>query len=349
MEKQTEQKREFTQEKAKNESGTQLGANVTNVRQSGVGLMLSPQDAAEYRAYKRQRKLSEISSAISRSSAIITGKEDVASVCERALRLRQNSIKLRPSRLLQTAGCLSPLVKIDCIVGGDGETLTKVKAYEAKQAAKRFAKEITLIITPSWVADCRYSEIKREIKKMRRVTKKLCLKVFIDENTSPTTRSRLARICSEAEVDYVSVPYFLGCERLRFDLSGKCRLEVVGVETLADYKKMVGAGVQRIVSSHIWEIYMEWLKEAEKQAMSLGTELPAIVVAQNAETTVKKPASAVTTALVAVEKAKSQVENKTAEEQRKTDTTEKKAGSLPNSSIGVPCKENADGKELKFL
>ena len=34
--------------------------------------------------------------------------------------------------------------------------------------------------------------------------------------------------------------------------------------TLADFKKMIGAGVGRIVTSYGFDMYREWMKEAEE-------------------------------------------------------------------------------------
>ena len=80
---------------------------------------------------------------------------------------------------------------------------------------------------------------------------------------------RVARICSEVGAQYFSIPYFAGCERLRFDLTGGCALEISDVETLADFKKMQGAGVGRIVTSHIWEIYSEWMREVDQIGLAV--------------------------------------------------------------------------------
>ena len=35
------------------------------------------------------------------------------------------------------------------------------------------------------------------------------------------------------------------------------------METLADFKKMTGAGVGRVVTSHGYDFYLQWMKEAE--------------------------------------------------------------------------------------
>lgn len=233
--------------------------------QEQKGLMLSLSDAAEFCAYKRQKKINEIMAAMSRSATPITDREDAQRVCERAVRLRQAAVKINPIRLMQVGEYLSRNgVKMDCIIGGEGETLGRVKAYEAKVARKMKAKELTVVVAPSLIIGCRYTEIKKELKKVARVAKDSLCKVWVDKKYPYTTLARIARIASEVGAKYFCVPYFKGCERLRLDLTGGCQLEVSEVETLEDFRKMTEAGVGRIVTSHIWEIYSEWMKEAEK-------------------------------------------------------------------------------------
>ncbi len=236
----------------------------TNEKQT-QGVYLSQNDADEYRAYKKRKKLSEISYAFSRSSGSLMGCEDVQKTCERATRLKQAAVKLPLSKLSQAAFYLSGSgVKLDCVIGGDGETLFKVKAYEMKLALRRHATEITLVVTPSLADGCRYGEIKREIKKLRKLSKKAGMKVFVKSKLSPTVLGRLARIASEAGAKYFSIPYFVGCEHLRMELTGGCQLEVCGVETLADFRRLMDAGVGRIVTEKGWELYSGWLKEVNE-------------------------------------------------------------------------------------
>ena len=245
------------------ENKTKQNAALTK---ANLSLTLSSSDAEEYRAYKRQKKIAEITSAISRSASSIGIGEDAKRITERAVRLRQVSVRLAPSKFYEKREVFSKCsVKVDCIIGGDGELLPKVKAYEAVLARRLGAKELTVKIAPSMISACRYTEIKRELKKIKRAAgTNVCFKVFMDKNYPYACVLRIARICSEVGVQYFSIPYFAGCERLRFDLTGGCALEVSEVETLADFKKMQGAGVGRIVTSHIWEIYSEWMREVDK-------------------------------------------------------------------------------------
>lgn len=244
-----------------NENSTKANPPFTNAST----VLLSSKDAEEYKAYKRQRKVAEIMSAVARSEANLLKGDNIQRVCERAVRLKQTAVKIFPSALTLADFYLkNSAVGIDCVIGGTGETLPKVKQYEAKLAVKKKAREITLIVTPSLIETCRYSEIKREIKRIIRTTKKAKLKIWADNKYPFSTLARLARIAGETGAKYFSIPYFEGCERLRFDLRGDCRLEVSEVETQAQYKKLLSFGVGRIVTDKIWDMYSEWMLEAEK-------------------------------------------------------------------------------------
>lgn len=228
-------------------------------------LLLSEKDAAEYYAYKKQKKIAQIMDALARSEGVLDGKDDIQRVAERAARIHQAAIRVSPTYFELAREYLSRgSFKVDCIIGGNGETLTKVKTYEARLMRKMGAKEFTVAVTPSWLEGCRYSEIKKELRRFMRVAKNDCVKVWAGSTYPYATLARVGRIASEVGAKYFSVPYFVGCERLRYDLFGGCRLEVVGVNTLADFKKMIGAGVGRIVTSYGFDMYSQWMKEVEE-------------------------------------------------------------------------------------
>ncbi len=236
------------------------------------GVYIPVTEAEEYRNYKKKKKQNEIAAAFTLSESSIVGGVDVRRVCERAARLRQPTIKVPLTKMTQAAYYLAGSgVKVDCVVGGGGETVSKVKLCEARLAVRRKAAEITLVVTPSFVENCRYGEIRKELRKVRRLIGRRDLKVRVDFLASPTALSRVARIASEAGAKFFSVPYYNGCERLRQDLSFGCRLEVSDVNELSDFRHLRAAGVARIVTDRAWEMYNEWLaSEAELSAPAVG-------------------------------------------------------------------------------
>lgn len=234
------------------------------------GMFLSAQDAEEYRAYKRRKKVEEIMSAIAKSEASLLHGEDPQRVCERAIRLKQAAVKAPPTWLPQAKTYLGgSKVKIDCVIGGNGETLTKVKTYEMRVALRGGARELTVMVSPSLLVQGKFAEIKKELKKLSRVAKKAVFKVWVHSDYSFATLSKMARVCCETGVKYFCVPYFTGCEKLRFDLTNGCQMEISEVENLSDYRKLCEAGVGRIVTCNVWEIYCEWMKEAD-QIQNIG-------------------------------------------------------------------------------
>ncbi len=229
---------------------------------------LTPQDAEEYKAYKRRKKLSEINKAISSSCASALTGEDVQRVCQRAIRLKQASVKVPLTKVSQAYYyLLGYKIKIDCVVGGDGETLSKVKAYEAKLAVRKKAKEITLVITPSLIDCCRFGEIRKEIKRVKRAVGKIPVKVRVEGCVSQSALSRLARLASELGAKYFSISYFKGCEKLKTDLFSGCGLEITEVETEETFRLLNACGVESVCSNSALEIYNSWLKQVEEECI----------------------------------------------------------------------------------
>lgn len=233
------------------------------------GVRISRQEAEEYRTYKRKKLQADVANALAKSESSILNGEDVQRVCDRAIRLRQAAVKVPLTRLALASRYLAgSKVKLDCVVGGTGETLTKIKAIEAKIAAKKKASEITVIVAPSLVDGCRYGEIRRELKKVRRAAGKVPLKVRVEQTASLTTLARLARIACETGARFFSVPYFEECQRLQVNFTRGCALEVSGVDDTEAFRRLTGAGVARIVTGKGWEIYAEWLKKGYEEMLA---------------------------------------------------------------------------------
>ena len=258
------------------ETKTTINERTKDEKTNSLGVVLSLKDAEEYRTYIRRKKQTEITDAIADSAGTMMQGEDVQRVCERAVRLKQIAVKLPLSKINQAVYYLAgSKVKIDCAVGVSGETLAKVKAFEARQAVKRKAGEITLYLTPSLIDSCRYGEIRKEIRRVKRAVGKADLKVRVEHTQVSTPLCRVARIACEEGAKYFSVPYFTGCERFRMDLTGGCKLEITGVEDTQEFKRLKEAGVGRIVTDHAWEIYSQWQKDAELEiAETFARQVP---------------------------------------------------------------------------
>ena len=242
------------------------------MQQTVSKVTLTHNEAEEYCAYKRQKKISEIMAAMRRTESELFIGESAVKLCEQAIRLRQAAVKVLPSDLIARGETLLKSgVKLDCVLGGNGETMASVKAFEAKKALRAGASELTLVLTPSLILNCRYGELRKEIRRVRRAAKKAVLKVRLERTYPQASLERLARICAEQGAQYFSLPYFTGCERLQAELTGGCLLEISEIETLAVFKEMTGVGVGRMLVKRAWELYAEWLKEVEKITVAKET------------------------------------------------------------------------------
>lgn len=103
----------------------------------------------------------------------------------------------------------------------------------------------------------------------------------------------MGRFAADCGAKYLTVEFFPDCGRLKRDLHDSCMLEVTGVETAADYKALVAAGVERIGTSHAEEIYAELMKEAENCSFAVPFAEPVTVLPQSGATPPSAPVAPV--------------------------------------------------------
>ena len=112
-----------------------------------TGILLTHGDAEEYRAYKKQKKIGEITSAFARTETPIDGKASTERVCEHAIRLRQAAIKVNLRKLMELKDRFAKTaIKLDCAIGngGNGGEIKSArnpygKAYARQRGERRSA------------------------------------------------------------------------------------------------------------------------------------------------------------------------------------------------------------------
>ena len=226
-------------------------------------ITLSSAEAEEYQAYKREKHILEVMGYIQK--AVLDGQfDDAKKITATAVKHGAAAVKVLPTQLSVVRALLeSSKVKIDCLIGGTGETFSKVKVYETKLARRAGAQELTLCLNETDVKNNRFHEIKKEIQRVCKAAKGAPIKVRLNENWGNETLGKLCKIAWESGAKFVSVPYFEGCQRLKNDLYTQLNIEVTNVVSTAVFKKMAGAGMQRIQTSRLQSIYDELMREAE--------------------------------------------------------------------------------------
>lgn len=254
----------------------------------GTGILLSPTEAEEYCKFKREKYIRSVVQAMEKASLCgekAISQEDERRLFDLAIRHGAASFQTTPCGLPQAKRTLvGRKTAIDCIVGGNGKTLSKVKAYEARLAYRGGAKEITLVLNPDHLQTEKWSEMKKEIKRVSRKARKGIVRVWLDKRENVATFFRFARFFAEAGVG-VSVPYFEGVERLKTTERIKTSVEVRDVETATQYERLAKAGIDRIQTSRLQEIYDELMKEAEDRSFAV----PVMASPSEAQTVFLKP------------------------------------------------------------
>ncbi len=256
------------------ESENKLGKN--------SGIVLSPSEAEEYCEFKRQKRIAEVAAALAKSEPYAADRElfqgELKKIADSAKRVKAAAVRANPLHVAYLRGLLEGSgTTVDCVVGGIGETIAKVKGYEAKLAVRGGAREITLIPSYCALKSGRTGDTKREIKRVCRAARRAIVKVAADKSLTYAEMLRLAKLASECGAKYLTVEFFPDCGRLKRDLHDSCMLEVTGVETAGDYKSLIAAGTERIGTSHAEEIYAELMKEAENCSFAVSFAEPVTV------------------------------------------------------------------------
>ena len=239
--------------------------------EAGNSIVLSPAEAEEYCAFKRQKRVEEVLAALKKT--VISPLPDLSPAAlkkcaEEAKLVQCPAVRVPPNKAAFMRGALSGSGAVtDCVVGGNGETTAKVKKYETKQAVLSGAGRITLILSPAAVKTGKWGEVKKDIKKVRRAAKKRPVIVALPEDFSKTCDTavwkKIADLTSDCGGKYISVPFSQSVLGLRALLKDACMLEVTGVENTADFKALIAAGAESIGVIGAEKIRAELLNEAE--------------------------------------------------------------------------------------
>lgn len=237
------------------------------------GLFLSPKEALEYCNFKREKFRAEVIRAVAATMVDLRAadsSEEEKRLLVTASKYKTATVTLTGNRLPYALPSLSPQTAADVWIGGDGNAHIKAKFFELKTAIRMGARETTVAIDPHLILDEKFSEIKKRAKRLKAKAKKTPLKLGVGALNAATV-AKLYRVAAECGVG-ISVSYFKGVERLKAEGGQAAFLQVTGVTTVADFKRLKEAGVDRIGALDLEEIYAALIKEAEECAISVPLE-----------------------------------------------------------------------------
>ncbi len=186
--------------------------------------------------------------------------DEIKQLCTEAIRHRFHSVCVNPSYVAYVSDQLHNTgIKVCSVVGFPlGQTTTKQKVYEAKQAIKDGAHEIDMVLNVAeFKAGCRC--VIDEIRAVKKACKKALLKVIVETallTEEQVKNATLAVIDGGADFVKTSTGFSSRGASVRdvqimkqaiTDHGAALQIKASGgIKTLSDLKQMVAAGATRI-------------------------------------------------------------------------------------------------------
>ena len=197
--------------------------------------------------------------------------EEIRQICNDGMRYETASVCIPPSYVEQAKNYVGDRLKICTVIGfPNGYNTTAVKEFETKDALKKGADEIDMVINLGWVKDGRFDLVEKEIRTLKDACGGNVLKVIIE--TCLLTEEEKVKMC---EVVTNSGAAFIKTST-GFSTSGATFADVAlfkehvgpqvkikaagGISSFADAEKFVELGADRLGTSRLVKI----MKQNEK-------------------------------------------------------------------------------------
>lgn len=192
--------------------------------------------------------------------------DDIGKLCDIAYKNEYYGVCVNPVNVSYASAYISKYfskkLKLVSVVGFPlGANSIDVKVVEAKEAIDNGADEVDMVINIGKAKAGDFAYVKKEIEKIRKVTKRQILKVIIetcyfDENDI----IKLAKICMACKVDFIKTSTGFGTggattqniALIKKIVGNKCKIKASGgIKTREQIVELVNNGANRIGTSTI--------------------------------------------------------------------------------------------------
>ena len=195
-----------------------------------------------------------------------TGSQ-IATLCAEAKEYGFASVCVNPCHVKAAAKELAgSKVKVCTVIGFPlGETTTKVKVFETKEAIKNGATEIDMVINQSWAKSNAWKKIVKEIAAVKKACGHIVLKVILETcNLSQKQLIAACNACISAGADFVKTSTGFG--------AGGATVEAVSL--MADIVHPAGLKVKASGGIHNYEEALAMVKNgADRIGASCGVSI----------------------------------------------------------------------------
>lgn len=197
--------------------------------------------------------------------------EEIRQICNDGMRYETASVCIPPSYVEQAKNYVGDRLKICTVIGfPNGYNTTAVKEFETKDALKKGADEIDMVINLGWVKDGRFDLVEKEIRTLKDACGGNVLKVIIE--TCLLTEEEKVKMCevvTNSGADFIktstgfstSGATFADVALFKEHVGPQVKIKVAGgISSFADAEKFVELGADRLGTSRLVKI----MKQNEK-------------------------------------------------------------------------------------
>lgn len=197
--------------------------------------------------------------------------EEIRQICNDGMRYETASVCIPPSYVEQAKNYVGDRLKICTVIGfPNGYNTTAVKEFETKDALKKGADEIDMVINLGWVKDGRFDLVEEEIRTLKDACGGNVLKVIIE--TCLLTEEEKVKMCevvTNSGADFIktstgfstSGATFADVALFKEHVGPQVKIKAAGgISSFADAEKFVELGADRLGTSRLVKI----MKQNEK-------------------------------------------------------------------------------------
>ena len=197
--------------------------------------------------------------------------EEIRQICNDGMHYETASVCIPPSYVEQAKNYVGDRLKICTVIGfPNGYNTTAVKEFETKDALKKGADEIDMVINLGWVKDGRFDLVEKEIRTLKDACGGNVLKVIIE--TCLLTEEEKVKMCevvTNSGADFIktstgfstSGATFADVALFKEHIGPQVKIKAAGgISSFADAEKFVELGADRLGTSRLVKI----MKQNEK-------------------------------------------------------------------------------------
>lgn len=190
---------------------------------------------------------------------------EIRQICDDAIKYQTASVCIPPCYVKQAYDYMQGKMAVCTVIGfPNGNTTTKTKEFETKEAIANGASEIDMVINIGWLKDKQYDLIEEEIRTLKAACGEKILKVIIETCLlTDEEKVKMCQIVTDAGADYIKTSTGFSTAGATFDdialfaknVGPNVKMKAAGgISSMEDAEKFLSLGADRLGTSRIIKI-----------------------------------------------------------------------------------------------